>query len=88
MKTRIGFWLLGAAFLYLFGLPALRTAAQTAAEPRPSPNPFTFVSPVGFDGPSGVFFVVLAITLAFALGGGSGNAARGRIDSRDSVDRE
>lgn len=80
MKTRIGFWLLAAATVWFFGLPLLRAAA-----PPPGRNPFVLPDSVLLPGP---LFLVFVITVVLASAGGSGFAARARVDSRDSRERD
>lgn len=80
MKTRIGFWLLAAAVVYFFGLPLLRASA-----PAVERNPFAFPEP---SVTPGALFVVFVITVVLASAGGSGAAARARVESKDAVDRD
>lgn len=80
MKTRIGFWILGAAFVYLFGVSFLRHAADA-----PILHPFTRFSPQPLSTP---LFVVVAIAFAFAFAGGAGASAAARVHAKDAADHD
>lgn len=80
MKTRIGFWILGAALIYLFGVPFLRSAAEA-----PILHPFTRFSPQPLTTP---LFVVVAIAFAFAFAGGAGASAAARVHAKDAPDHD
>ena len=58
MKTRIVFWLLAGATVYLFGLPLLRASA-----PPIERNPFAFPEPSVTPGALFVVFVITVVLL-------------------------
>lgn len=78
MKTRIGFWILGAAFVWLVGLPVLRHSADAQIL-----HPFQ-----GFTQPPLTTPLFVVIAIAFAFAGGNGTSATARVHARDTRDHD